>query len=268
VGTGNNFGDTKVINAPLKLFAWIALQKRGLSRALLLMPLLANFPGHRTGTLNLIGVDRVVRSIIASLSVPNAVGVPVQLTADEPVDIAMALKVIQQEMGVRVLRVNSFIFRSFIHPIFETLAKVFARVQLGKLLSRVNELKWILSNYCEKGQINFLSNNVQSILGLAAEINNPEKIMRMACRHNLYVHPIGRSNTLDEIVRREKVWAEAIAGIQEATGKEAAELSSKEFKAELYKQVDMDVFTIRIAAPVKDSAEKPSIEESIHPIAA
>src|SRR5207244_4914115 len=78
--TGNNRGDTKVVNAPINAFgrAKEAVTAAGRdplarARARAIGFVASGFPGDPTAQLNLVPVDRVVEGILAALTVPEAI---------------------------------------------------------------------------------------------------------------------------------------------------------------------------------------------------
>jgi nucleoside-diphosphate-sugar epimerase len=256
--TGNNFGDAKAINAPIRFFAWLAYELnstrlmgsfRKQIRAWLFRILFAHFPGHLKGAINLVTVDRVVNGIVASLSKPEAVGQPIHLAAAESVDISMFFEIGQREMGISVWRIEPSVFRNIMLPIFELMIRIFELMIRSKeysgtmrLLRNVNKMKSMYANYCDLGQIVFDLNNDQRILGLPKNNAKIEKILTMICRHNRYAHLWNRNTDLAETMRRERVWANVIAQIEKETGSDAAVLSPEEFARRLICYVDLHSF--------------------------
>src|SRR5262245_48705393 len=86
--SGNNRGDTKVVNAPINAFgrAQQAIEAaEGMSaqaKARIIGLLAGNFPGDRSAELNLVPVDRVVAGILAALGSPEAIGNRIHLATD------------------------------------------------------------------------------------------------------------------------------------------------------------------------------------------
>jgi nucleoside-diphosphate-sugar epimerase len=87
--TGNNYGDTKVVNAPINAFGRskdqidkLATDMVGRSKARMIAAVAMAFPGDATAELNLVPVDRVVAGIIAALVVPEAIGERIHLATD------------------------------------------------------------------------------------------------------------------------------------------------------------------------------------------
>jgi nucleoside-diphosphate-sugar epimerase len=249
--TGNNFGDAKVINAPIRFFAWLAYELnstrlmgsfRKTIRAWLFRILFAHFPGHLKGAINLVTVDRVVNGIVTSLSKPEAVGQPIHLAAAESTDISMFFEIGQREMGISVWRVEPSIFRNIMLPIFELMIRMKSLSRTMRLLRNVNKMKSMFANYCELGHIVFELNNDQRILGLPNYNVEIEKTLTMICRHNRYVQLWNGNTDLAETMRRERVWANVIAQMEKETGSDAAVLSPEEFARRLICYVDLHSF--------------------------
>jgi nucleoside-diphosphate-sugar epimerase len=249
--TGNNFGDAKVINAPIRFFAWLADELnptrsmgsfRKKIRVWFFRILFAHFPGHLKGAINLITVDRVVNGIVTSLSKPEAVGQPIHLVAAESADISMFFEIGQRETGISVWRVEPSIFRNIMLPIFELMTRMKNFSRTMRLLHNVNKMKSMYSNYCEFGQIAFEINNDQRILGLPKYNVKIEKILTMIYRHNRYVQLWNGNTDLAETMRRERVWANVIAQIEKETGSDAAVLSPEEFARRLICYVNLHSF--------------------------
>jgi nucleoside-diphosphate-sugar epimerase len=249
--TGNNFGDAKVINAPIRFFAWLAYEldpTRSMGsffkkvRAWLFRILFANFPGHLKGTINLVTVDRVVNGIVTSLSKPEAVGQPIHLAAAESADISAFFEIGRREMGISVWRVEPTTFRNIMLPIFGLMIRMKRLSRTMRLLRNVNKMKAMYANYCESGQIVFELNNDQRILGLPKYDVKIEEILTMIFRHNRYVQLWKGNTDLAETMRRERVWANVIAQIEKDTGSNATALSPEEFARRLIRHVDLHSF--------------------------
>jgi nucleoside-diphosphate-sugar epimerase len=249
--TGNNFGDAKVINAPIRFFAWLADELnptrsmgsfRKTIRVWFFRILFAHFPGHLKGAINLITVDRVVNGIVTSLSKPEAVGQPIHLVAAESADISMFFEIGQRETGISVWRVEPSIFRNIMLPIFKLMTRMKNFSRTIRLLHNVNKMKSMYANYCELGQIVFEINNDQRVLGLPKYNVKIEKILTMIYRHNRYVQLWNGNTDLAETMRRERVWANVIAQIEKETGSDAAVLSPEEFARRLICYVDLHSF--------------------------
>ena len=56
------------------------------------------------------------------------------------------------------------------------------------------------------------------VLGLPLRRPNTFYAFRMLCRHNKLVQEFGKVKDPDEIARRERVWAEALARIEKESG--------------------------------------------------
>jgi hypothetical protein len=64
----------------------------------------------------------------------------------------------------------------------------------------------------------------------------------MLCRHNRYVQQFGRVRDLDEVARREDVWAAALDRIEKRTGHEAGAIVPAEFRRLLAQEIDVVTF--------------------------
>jgi hypothetical protein len=67
----------------------------------------------------------------------------------------------------------------------------------------------------------------------------------MLCRHNKFVQEFGKVRDLDEIARREIVWAKALHAIEFETGRQVASIPAEDFRKLLTAQVDLKTFRER-----------------------
>jgi nucleoside-diphosphate-sugar epimerase len=108
--TGNNRGDTKVVNAPVNAFgrARVALdqaRETGTTawlRAWVVSTLAGSFPGDRSAELNLVPVDRVVAGILAALDKPESIGVRIHLATDNRIRAEDMVRLAREELGANV----------------------------------------------------------------------------------------------------------------------------------------------------------------------
>jgi nucleoside-diphosphate-sugar epimerase len=246
--TGNNRGDTKVVNAPINAFGRAQQAIEGAegvteqAKARLIGLLAGNFPGDPTAELNLVPVDRVVAGILASLTTPEAIGNRIHLATDNRIRSEEMLRINREELGVRVRLTDPTVYRNLTLPVMRS-----TLTWLGepRLASGLEKLGTIFGGYSEWGQpVHSVGNDVR-ILGLAIRRPDTRHAFRMLCRHNKYVQDFGRVKDLDEISRREAAWEEAIADIERETGHEAGAVSASEFRRLLAERIELRGFRAR-----------------------
>jgi nucleoside-diphosphate-sugar epimerase len=246
--TGNNRGDTKVVNAPINAFgrAQQAIDTaEGMTeqaKARLIGLLAGNFPGDPTAELNLVPVDRVVAGILASLTMPDAIGNRIHLATDNRIRSDEMLRINREELGVRVRLTDPTVYRNLTLPVMKS-----TLTWLGepRLASGLEKLGTIFGGYSEWGQpVHSVGNDVR-ILGLPIRRPDTRHAFRMLCRHNKYVQDFGRVKDLDEIARRERAWEDAIADIERETGHEAGAVSASEFRRVLADRIELRGFRAR-----------------------
>src|SRR5262245_13392566 len=141
--TGNNRGDTKVVNAPINAFgraqqaidaAGSGVREQAKARAVALLA--GNFPGDPTAELNLVPVDRVVAGILASLCVPEAIGNRIHLATDNRIRSESMLRINREELGVKVRLADPTIYRNFTLPLVKAALE---RMGEGRLHQRQRE---------------------------------------------------------------------------------------------------------------------------------
>lgn len=249
-GTGNNRGDSKVVNAPVNLFgrAKEALdpmsQGKWLERSkgALLAKMVSIFPGDGSAQINLIPVDRVAEGIVAALSRPQAVGERVHLATDKRVSSEQIKDMVMEELGVKVKLAEPTIHRNYTLPVLSKLLKSAGQDRISYAL---NKLGTIFGSYSEWGQpIHEVGNDIR-VLGLSEERPDAARCFRMLCRHNRYVQEFTKVRDLDEISRREKVWVEFIQRITERFGKPAGEISAVDFHRSVGEDLDLETFTLK-----------------------
>jgi nucleoside-diphosphate-sugar epimerase len=246
--TGNNRGDTKVVNAPINAFgrAQQAIETaEGLTdqaKARLIGLLAGNFPGDPTAELNLVPVDRVVSGILAALGAPDAIGNRIHLATDNRIRSEEMLRINREELGVRVRLADPTVYRNLTLPLMKSTLTWLGE---GRLASGLEKLGTIFGGYSEWGQpVHSVGNDVR-ILGLPIRRPDTEHAFRMLCRHNKYVQDFGRVKDADEIARRERVWDETLAAIELDTGHEAGAIRPSDFRRLLADRVDLKVFRAR-----------------------
>jgi len=249
--TGNNRGDTKVVNAPINAFgrAQQAIDNAGRgigeqAKARMVALLAGNFPGDPSAELNLVPVDRVVAGILAALCVPEAIGNRIHLATDNRIRSEAMLRINREELGVKVRLADPTIYRNFTLPLVKA---VLERMGEGRLASGLEKLGTIFGGYSEWGQpIHRVGNDVR-LLGLPIRRPDTEHAFRMLCRHNKYVQDFGRVRDLDEVARRERVWERALGQIELETGHEAGALPPRDFQRLLAEKIDLRTFKPRAA---------------------
>jgi nucleoside-diphosphate-sugar epimerase len=244
--TGNNRGDSKVLNAPVNAFgraqeALAELSREPLDRlrALLVGRIATTFPGDRSAELNLVPVDRVAAGILASLTAPEAIGARIHLATDNRIRTEEIVRIVEQELGVKVRMSDPTLSRNVTLPLYKALL-----LAMGdqKLASVVEKLSTIFGVYGEWGQpIHDVGNDVR-LLGLP--IRRPETAagFRMLCRHNKYVQEFGKVRDQDEVSRRERAWEQAIDAIEYETGRQVSGIPAREFRQLLAERVELASF--------------------------
>ena len=247
--TGNNRGDTKVVNAPINAFgrSGEAVARAGPDpmerlKARLIALAAASFPGDRSAELNLVPVDRVVEGILAALHVPEAIGGRIHLATDNRIRSEDMVRITREELGVNVRLADPTLYRNVTLPLVKAALNVLGQ---PKLAGALEKLGTIFGAYGEWGQpIHDVGNDVR-ILGLPLRRPQTDHAFRMLCRHNRYVQEYGRVRDADEVARRERVWDRAIEAIEFETGREAASLNAAEFRERLAQEIDLARFRAR-----------------------
>jgi len=247
--TGNNRGDTKVVNAPVNVFgrAHAALKRRDgrwidRSTGALLARLACVFPGDPSAQINLVPVDRVAAGILAAARRPRAVGRRVHLATDNRVTSEKIRQMAYEELGVRVHLADPTVHRTMTLPV---LTRVLSGLKQERLASALHKLGTIFGGYSEWGQpIHEVANDVE-LLGLPAERPDSEHAFRMLCRHNRWVQDFGKVRDGDEISRREKLWAELIRDLEGRTGSHAGAVPAADFRRFLEEELDLESFERR-----------------------
>ena len=250
--TGNNRGDTKVVNAPINAFgrAKESAERLGADLAGRLKVwatglVAGGFPGDRSAELNLVPVDRVAAGILAVLHAPEAIGTRIHLATDNRIRSEDIVRITAEELGVSVRLADPTLYRNLTLPLVKALL-----LRLGEpwLANALEKLGTIFGGYSEWGQpIHDVGNDVR-ILGLPIRRPNTIHAFRMLCRHNKYVQEFGRVRDADEIARRERVWERAIDAIESKTGHEVGAMPAPDFRQHLAGEIDIKTFRARRAA--------------------
>lgn len=242
--TGNNRGDTKVVNAPINAFGRAKEALSGLReetpadrlKARAISWLATSFPADASAELNLVPVDRVAAGILAALTAPEAIGARIHLATDNRITSQDVVRITHEEIGVNVRLADPTLSRNVTLPVMKA---VLTRLGEHKLARALERLGAIFSVYGEWGQpIHDVGNDVR-ILGLPIRRPDTLQAFRMLCRHNRYVQEFGKVRDADEVARRERVWQETIERIEFETGREVAALGAREFRRQLEARLDV-----------------------------
>src|SRR6185503_13727035 len=124
--TGNNRGDTKVVNAPINAFGRSkeAVHRlegglAGRSKAWMLSMLANGFPGDPSAELNLVPVNRVAAGVLSALTTPEAIGARVHLATDNRIRSSEMIEITREELGVNVRLVDPTLFRTVTLPLLK-----------------------------------------------------------------------------------------------------------------------------------------------------
>ncbi len=247
--TGNNRGDSKVLNAPINAFgrAKEALEALGgdwadRARAWLVGKVATTFPADRSAEINLVPVDRVVGGILASLRTPEAIGARIHLATDNRIRSEKVCRIIEEELEVSVRMADPTLTRNLTLPLVKALLLALGEPKLANVLERLGT---IFGVYGEWGQpIHDVGNDVR-LLGLPIRRPDTLATFRMLCRHNKYVQEFGHVRDLDEVARRERLWENAIDEIEYETGRQVASMRPREFRRLLSEKIDLRAFRER-----------------------
>jgi nucleoside-diphosphate-sugar epimerase len=247
--TGNNRGDSKVLNAPINAFgrAKEALESLGgdwadRARAWLVGKVATTFPADRSAEINLVPVDRVVAGVLAALRTPEAIGARIHLATDNRIRSEEVCRLTEEELEVSVRMADPTLTRNLTLPLVKELLLALGEPKLANVLEKLGT---IFGVYGEWGQpIHDVGNDVR-LLGLP--IRRPDTLasFRMLCRHNKYVQEFGQVRDLDEIARRERLWENAIDEIEYETGRQVASMRPREFRRLLSEKADLRSFRRR-----------------------
>ncbi|MCG3194774.1 MAG: hypothetical protein DIJKHBIC_04041 [Thermoanaerobaculia bacterium] len=247
--TGNNYGDTKVVNAPVNAFGrakemagQLSGDLLGRGKSTLISYVAGTFPSDRSAELNIVPVDRVVEGILAALFVPDAIGERIHLATDNRIRSEEIGQIVREELGVEVRMSDPTLFRNVTLPVAKA---VLVKFNEPKLANVIDKLGTVFGGYSEWGQpIHEVGNDVR-ILGLPIRRPDTRAAFRMLCRHNKYVQEFGKLRDLDEIARRELAWEKALLSIEHKTGRQAASIDAQEFKRLLASELDLRTFKLK-----------------------
>jgi nucleoside-diphosphate-sugar epimerase len=250
--TGNNRGDTKVINAPINIFgrARHAMERQQelkgkkagwqeRSKTRLMTKIAWTFPGNPSAELNLIPVDRVAAGILAALLRPAAIGRRIHLATDRRLTSDALRRIAEEELEIQVTLTEPTLHRNVRMPITR---RVLNRMNQERAATGLSKLSHIFGGYSEWGQpIHEVGNDVE-LLGLPVPRPNTTHAFRMLCRHNRFLQRFGRIREPGEVARRENLWSAILTEIETDLGKPAASLPADEFRRELKRRLALDTF--------------------------
>jgi len=247
--TGNNRGDTKVLNAPVNIFGRTQQAIDGLkgnfaerSKAAMLAKMAATFPADPAAQINLIPVDWVVKGIMHSLKRPACVGIRVHLATDNRMSAGSIRQIVKEEIGLQIKLAEPTMHRNISLPLQ---TKVLNRLNQPKLAKGLEKLGTIFGGYGEWGQpVHAVGNDVRC-LDMPEQRPNTEHAFRLLCRHNRFVQNFGQIWDLDEMSRREKVWLEFIEEVEIEWGGPAGSIPAADFQRLVARKLDLDGFTRR-----------------------
>jgi nucleoside-diphosphate-sugar epimerase len=247
--TGNNRGDTKVVNAPLNAFgrakeamASLGEEWQDRARGWLVGLIATTFPADRSAELNLVPVDRVAAGILASLSAPEAIGARIHLATDNRIRTEEIVRITREELGVNVRRADPTLTRNLTLPLVKAVLEAMGEEKLATVLEKLGT---IFGVYGEWGQpIHDVGNDVR-ILGLPIRRPDTAAAFRMLCRHNRHVQAFGQVRDPDEVARRERLWEEAIDEVEFETGRQVPSMRPAEFRRLVAERIEPRSFRPR-----------------------
>jgi nucleoside-diphosphate-sugar epimerase len=248
--TGNNRGDTKVVNGPVNAMGRVKLLLdavpasvwRERLRASLVGLLGTRFPADPTAELNLVTVDRVAAGILAALTEPEAIGARIHLASDRRIRSMEMARIVREELGIGMHMADPTLTRTVTLPLAKALLRAVGERKLAHGFERLGKA---FGAYIEWGQpIHDVGDDVKK-LALPARRPDTVAAFRMLCRHARYVQEFGTVRDLDEIARRERLWERAIDEIEFATGRPAPSFSALEFRCLLEDRIELEGFRER-----------------------
>ncbi len=247
--TGNNRGDTKVVNAPINAFGRakeiidrMRTDPVGRAKAWVVMAFALAFPSDRSAELNLVPVDRVVAGILAALTAPASIGERVHLATDNRLRAEDIVRICKEEIGIDIRLADPTLFRNVTLPVVKAALE---RMNQPKLANALSKLGTIFGGYGEWGQpVHDVGNDVR-VLGLVLHRPSTEFAFRMLCRHNRFVQEFGQIRDEEEIARREAIWEKVIDRIELRTGRQIASIPADEFRRLMTQDLDVKTFRER-----------------------
>jgi nucleoside-diphosphate-sugar epimerase len=248
--TGNNRGDTKVVNAPVNAMGRVRRALEGMRcsspggrlRAAFTELLGTRFPADPTAELNLVSLDRVGAGVLAALDAPEAIGARIHLAADHRICSRQMIQVMREELELDVRMADPTLTRLATLPLATALLGALGEPKLARAFERLGA---IFGSYSEWGQpVHGVGEDV-AILSLPARRPDPVEGFRMLCRHSRFVQEFGGVRDPEEIARRERVWEGLIDEIEFRTGRRVASLPAPEFRRLLRARIELRGFRER-----------------------
>ena len=242
--TGNNRGDTKVVNAPVNALGRVkrAIEPgpssdwRARVWASLVGVIGTRVPADPSAELNLITVDRVAAGVRAALTEPRAIGARIHLATDRRIRSEQMVRLIEEELEIDVRLADPTLTRTVALPLAKALLGALGE---GKLALAFERLGTLFGSYIEWGQtVHDVGDDVK-ILALPARRPDTVGAFRMLCRHSRFVQEFGTVRDPDEVARRERLWGQTIDEIEFAIGQPAASLPASEFRGLLEARIDL-----------------------------
>jgi nucleoside-diphosphate-sugar epimerase len=248
--TGNNRGDTKVVNAPVNALGRVKKVLDSVSpsslgeklKAAIVGLLGTRFPADPSAELNLVTVDRVAAGVLAALTSPDAIGARIHLATDRRIRSEEMVRVIREEIEVDVRMADPTLTRTVTLPLAKLLLSTLGEHKLAAAFERLAAL---FGSYSEWGQpIHAVGDDV-AILSLPARRPDAVAAFRMLCRHSRYVQEYGTLRDPEEIARRERLWERAIDDIEFTTGRRAFAIPAPEFRRHIEARIVLPAFRRR-----------------------
>jgi nucleoside-diphosphate-sugar epimerase len=255
--TGNSVGDYKAIHALIRSLGKVSQQLHAArmrperwtkARSLLVSRLGYFIPGRATAEVNFVSVDRVAQGVSQALGRPQAIGQRIHLASVRGVALSRIIDIFNEELHALIYLVNPRLFKSVLAPVVRRLVSA-GRGGLRSVLLRSIDHKETYLGYWEFGQPRFELGKDCTLLGLDTHRPNAEQVLRLLCRHSLYVLNLGKVRRLPEVVRRQEVWETALRRIETRMGLKPADISADRFRAALDREVRRSDFRLKHCGP-------------------
>lgn len=228
--TGNNHGDTKVINAATNAFGRIGKEMEEQSWAVrAVVNRILSFPGLADARLNLVSVDRVTAGLHSAMTKPLATGERIHL-GGEGLLVRQLMTIFKDDMGLTIRLVNPVFHRLFSRPVLRLMCKL---VGMQATFARLEGLFNIFASYAEWGQpVHELGNDVR-FLNLPLPRPDMTNLACILTRHNHHVQQWGKIRDKVEVMERERKWAAFLADVERRLEVHPGVLSPQKFEEEL-----------------------------------
>ena len=211
--TGNNRGDTKVVNAPINAFgrakeAIGAAGRRPRRAARRPRADRRCWPPASRATpraeLNLVPVDRVVAGILAALSAPEAIGNRIHLATDNRIRSEDMMRITREELGVNVRLADPTLYRNLTLPVVKAVLARAGRAEARERRSR----SWAPSSAATASGASPSTTWATTCASWACPSAGPTPSTPSACCAGTTstCRSSGGCATCDEIARRERLW--------------------------------------------------------------